>query len=233
MNLKALKILELLLGFLPPRKTSLFMFMAPPSPPQTVKYFLIRWLFLAYLQEIKFAFSIYDTESNNTIDASLLGDLLRACDLNPTNAIIEKMGGTKKKGNTFRDVLFFLLEIRDLLIQLILYSGEKTFTVEEVMPIYSQVKNDKDQGVYEDFVECLKQYDKQEDGKMLAAELSHILLAIGKNGITRSPSSLDSVECSYLQVFQCWSKLDQWQVCFSKNWIYFLPGRGYSSERRV
>ena len=48
--------------------------------------------------EIKFAFSIYDTEMKNSIDGVLLGDLLRACDLNPTNAMIEKMGGTKKKG---------------------------------------------------------------------------------------------------------------------------------------
>ena len=74
-----------------------------------------------------------------------------------------------------------------------MYLGEKTFKLEEVLPIYSQVKNNKDQGVYEDFVECLKQYDKQEDGKMIAAELSHILLAIGNDGTTRSPSDVDSM----------------------------------------
>lgn len=55
-------------------------------------------VFLSLVQEVKFAFSIYDTESKNSIDACLLGDLLRACELNPTNALIEKMGGTKKKG---------------------------------------------------------------------------------------------------------------------------------------
>ena len=60
------------------------------------------------------------------------------------------------------------------------------------MPIYSQVKNDKDQGVYADFVECLKQYDKQEDGKMLGAELTHILLAIGER-ISRTDPAVKNV----------------------------------------
>lgn len=44
------------------------------------------------------AFSIYDQDGIGQLDASQLGELLRACDLNPTNALIEKFGGTKKKG---------------------------------------------------------------------------------------------------------------------------------------
>lgn len=46
----------------------------------------------------KFAFSIYDFEGNETMDMFYLGDCLRALNLNPTLAQIEKMGGTKKKG---------------------------------------------------------------------------------------------------------------------------------------
>lgn len=88
------------------------------------------------------------------IDAIDLGNVLRALNLNPTNATIEKLGGTKKK-------------------------GEKLMKLDEFLPIYSQCKKDKDQGCYEDFVECLKLYDKQENGTMLGAELSHTLLALG------------------------------------------------------
>lgn len=44
-----------------------------------------------------------------------------------------------------------------------------------------QVKKDKDQGCYEDFLECLKLYDKNENGLMLLAELQHNLLALGTN----------------------------------------------------
>ncbi|KAI5723743.1 hypothetical protein M8J76_010343 [Diaphorina citri] len=107
------------------------------------------------VERAKFAFDIYDTEGNGQIDAVDLGRVLYALNLNPTLATIEKLGGTKKK-------------------------GEKKFTLEEFLPIYSQELKDKDQGVYEDFLECLKLYDKQEDGTMLGAELHHILISLGE-----------------------------------------------------
>lgn len=115
------------------------------------KIFFVSFL---YQTEAEFAFSIYDTDGSMTLDAVNLGDVLRALNLNPTNASIEKLGGTKKK-------------------------GEKLLKLDEFLPIYSQCKKDKDQGCYEDFLECLKLYDKQENGTMMAAELSHTLLALG------------------------------------------------------
>ena len=93
--------------------------------------------------------------TKGSIDAFDLGDALRALNLNPTLAFIEKVGGTKKK-------------------------NEKKITLEEFMPIYSQVKKDKEQGCYEDFLECLKLYDKEENGLMLLAELNHALLSLGQ-----------------------------------------------------
>ncbi|XP_012172045.1 myosin light chain alkali isoform X1 [Bombus affinis] len=107
------------------------------------------------VEKAEFAFSIYDADGSMTLDAVNLGDVLRALNLNPTNASIEKLGGTKKK-------------------------GEKLLKLDEFLPIYSQCKKDKDQGCYEDFLECLKLYDKQENGTMMAAELSHTLLALGE-----------------------------------------------------
>ena len=52
----------------------------------------------------------------------------------------------------------------------------------EFLPIFSQVKKDKDVGAFEDLVEGLKVYDKLENGCMLAAELNHVLLFLGKCG---------------------------------------------------
>merc|ERR1712080_85982 len=43
-----------------------------------------------------------------------------------------------------------------------------------------EVKNSKDQGSFEDFIECLKLYDKQENGTMMLRELEHILLSLGE-----------------------------------------------------
>ena len=58
--------------------------------------------------------------------------------------------------------------------------GEKKMKVDEFMPLFAQVKKDKDAGSYEDFVEVLKLYDKNEDGTMMYAELEHILMSLGK-----------------------------------------------------
>ncbi|XP_028172210.1 myosin light chain 1 isoform X1 [Ostrinia nubilalis] len=107
------------------------------------------------VERASFAYSIYDFDGSGKIDAFNLGDVLRALNSNPTLATIEKLGGTKKK-------------------------GEKTLTLEEFLPIYAQAKKDKDQGCYEDFLECLKLYDKNENGLMLGAELTHTLLALGE-----------------------------------------------------
>merc|ERR1712080_295349 len=41
-------------------------------------------------------------------------------------------------------------------------------------------KEDKDQGCYDDYMEVLRLYDKQDDGTLPFAELRHVLLAIGE-----------------------------------------------------
>ncbi|GAB6025116.1 myosin light chain 1 [Chamberlinius hualienensis] len=107
------------------------------------------------IERAKLVFDIYDFEGNAKMDAVNLGDALRALELNPTLAIIEKQGGTKKK-------------------------GEKQLSIEEFLPIYGQVKVMKDVGTFEDFMEGLKVYDKAENGQMLAAELAHVLLTLGE-----------------------------------------------------
>nr|CAH7741487.1 unnamed protein product [Callosobruchus chinensis] len=107
------------------------------------------------VERANFVFSIYDFEGNGTVDAVNLGDMLRALNLNPTLATIEKVGGTKKK-------------------------NEKKLKIDEFLPIFSQVKKDKEQGNFDDFLECLKLYDKEENGTMMAAELAHTLLSLGK-----------------------------------------------------
>lgn len=52
--------------------------------------------------------------------------------------------------------------------------------IDEFLPIFSQIKKEKEQGCYEDFLECLKLYDKNDNGLMLSAELSHTLLSLGE-----------------------------------------------------
>ena len=119
-------------------------------------------------------FDIYDFEGEGKVDCKFLGDLLRSLDLRPTNATVDKNGGTKRKGTIFVPLNFDCVNL--------IYEnlGEKKLTLEEFLPIYSQVKKDKDVGAYEDFMEALKVYDKMENGTMMEGELGHILLSLGK-----------------------------------------------------
>jgi Ca2+-binding EF-hand superfamily protein len=107
------------------------------------------------IENAEFAFGIYDCDGTGKIDAYDIPDVLRSLNLNPTLDLCEKMGATKKR-------------------------GEKKLSVEEFLPIFGQVKGQKDQGSYEDFMECLKLYDKAENGTMLLAELEHSLKALGE-----------------------------------------------------
>jgi Ca2+-binding EF-hand superfamily protein len=107
------------------------------------------------IENAEFAFGIYDCDGTGKVDAYDIPDVLRSLNLNPTLDLCEKMGATKKR-------------------------GEKKLSVEEFLPIYAQVKVQKDQGSYEDFIECLKLYDKAENGTMLLAELEHSLKALGE-----------------------------------------------------
>jgi len=109
----------------------------------------------AEVDKAKLHFDIYDLDGSGKVDASLLGNLIRSLDLRPTDEKIEKSGGTKKK-------------------------GEKLLSLEEFLPIFSQLKKDKDAGAYEDLAEGFKVYDKNENGTMMAGELVHTLANLGE-----------------------------------------------------
>jgi Ca2+-binding EF-hand superfamily protein len=93
------------------------------------------------------------------MDMFYLADVLRGLNLNPTLKMVEKFGGAAKK-------------------------GEKFINLNEFFPIYADVKKSKDLGSFEDFIECLKLYDKHENGTMMLGELEHILLSLGKTFYT-------------------------------------------------
>ncbi|KJH50740.1 hypothetical protein DICVIV_03086 [Dictyocaulus viviparus] len=133
--------------------------------------------------QLKEIFNLYDEELDGKIDGTQIGDVVRAAGLKPTNAMVVKASGQEFKRK-----------------------GEKRLTFEEWLPIFEQLSKEKanrllaccnkreelwsdvhiesieieEQGTYADFVEGLKVFDKEECGKILAAELRHILLALGE-----------------------------------------------------
>jgi len=107
-------------------------------------------------EKVTFTFGIYDFDGSGKMDCFWIADALRALGLNPTNAQAEALGcQTRKK--------------------------QKFVSQAEFEDIYDKQLHEKDQGCYDDYMEVLRLYDKQEDGTLPFAELRHVLLAIGEN----------------------------------------------------
>merc|ERR1712172_463673 len=49
------------------------------------------------VEKIKFAFEVYDFKGDGEVDGFYIGDLVRACNLNPTMKTIVEIGGEKEK----------------------------------------------------------------------------------------------------------------------------------------
>jgi myosin light chain 6 len=104
---------------------------------------------------IEFAFDVYDFKGDGKIDAFYTGDLVRACNLNPTLRTINEVGGIAEKGKKF-------------------------LSKAEVFPMYKACKDSKDQGGFHDFVEIMKLYDKNADDTILEHELFKLLCNFGE-----------------------------------------------------
>merc|ERR1712180_226367 len=130
------------------------------------------------IEAIDFAFDVYDFKGDGKVDAFYAGDLMRACNLNPTLKTIEAIGGTAEK-------------------------GKKQLVKDEVFPMYKAAKESKDQGGFHDFVEILKLYDKNNDDTMLGHELFKMLTNLGekltkeenKNSTSHSAFAVSAWNC--------------------------------------
>jgi len=107
------------------------------------------------IDAIEFAFDVYDFKGDGKVDAFYVGDLIRACNLNPTIKTIKEVGGGVEKGKKFLS---------------------KT----DIFPMYKACKESKDQGGFHDFVEILKLYDKNQDDTMIGNELFRLLTNLGE-----------------------------------------------------
>merc|ERR1711864_31888 len=72
------------------------------------------------VEAIDFAFDVYDLKGDGNVDAFYVGDLIRACDLNPTLKTIKEIGGESEK-------------------------GKKMLKKADIYPLYKACKDSKDQ----------------------------------------------------------------------------------------
>jgi len=122
------------------------------------------------IEAINFAFDVYDFKGDGKVDAFYAGDLMRACNLNPTLKTIAEIGGQTEK-------------------------GKKVLSKDECFPMYKAAKESKDQGGFHDFVEILKLYDKNNDDTMLGHQLFLLLTNLGEKLTKEEAKSLMKELC--------------------------------------
>merc|ERR1739838_405940 len=109
------------------------------------------------LADAKDAFILFDEAyEGNDVDCHYLGDILRALGCNVTNAKVLEIGGTAALGET-------------------------RITFDDFLPILASVKEDlSSTGYKEDYVEGLKVFDKEGNGKVPLAEVLNSLCSLGE-----------------------------------------------------
>merc|ERR1712025_689919 len=140
------------------------------------------------IDAIDFAFDVYDFKGDGKVDAFYAGDLIRACNLNPTLKTIAEIGGTTEK-------------------------GQKMLTKADVFPMYKACKDSKDQGGFHDFVEILKLYDKNDDNTMLAHELFKMLTNLGEKLTKEEAKSLMRSSVNPLTMKDSCPSFPSWREC--------------------
>ncbi|KAF5928385.1 hypothetical protein HPG69_014990 [Diceros bicornis minor] len=135
----------------------------PPAPPKILEPPIdLSKIVIEFnkdqLEEFKEAFELYDRVGDGKIQFSQCGDVMRALGQNPTNAeVLRVMGYPKSDELKSRRVDF-----------------------ETFLPMLQAVAKNPDQGTYQDYLEGLRVFDKEGDGKVMGAELRHVLTTLGE-----------------------------------------------------
>lgn len=103
--------------------------------------------------EFKDAFSLFDDRGDGKVDKTRVPDILRSVGLNPLKQDLEKVTENLK-------------------------SSKDRITFEEFLPIYVPLAK-KQAGSAEEFIEALKMFDRDGNGRISAAELRRMLTALG------------------------------------------------------
>merc|ERR1712241_1264183 len=110
------------------------------------------------VEDFKEVFQLFDTKGDGLIQVTQVGDVLRALGQNPTEGDVKKLvQSTNSKGGPDARVTF-----------------------ETFLPLLQAVSGKKITDTVDDFVEGLRHFDKEGNGRISAIELRHLLTGLGE-----------------------------------------------------
>merc|ERR1739845_57656 len=109
------------------------------------------------VEDFKEVFQLFDTKGDGQIQVKQVGELLRALGQNPTEGEVNKLVlSTKSK------------------------DADSRMTFESFLPLLQAVEGRKITDTLDDFVEGLRHFDKDGNGRISAVELRHLLTGLGE-----------------------------------------------------
>merc|ERR1712192_387039 len=110
------------------------------------------------VEDFKEVFQLFDTKGDGLIQVTQVGDVLRALGQNPTEGDVKKLvQSTNSKGGS-----------------------EARVTFETFLPLLQAVSGKKITDTVDDFVEGLRHFDKEGNGRISAIELRQLLTGLGE-----------------------------------------------------
>ncbi|XP_068698086.1 myosin-2 essential light chain-like [Montipora foliosa] len=111
------------------------------------------------IEDCKEVFYLYDRRGDRKVECKQIGEVLRALGTNPTEGEVAKIIRSLDRSGT----------------------GVKRVSFEEFFPIYQNLRDrqKKRRVDPEDFIECLRVFDRGCNGLVNASELRHVLCNLG------------------------------------------------------
>lgn len=110
------------------------------------------------VEEYKDSFLLFDTKGDNKVQGDMIGSIIRALGFNPTQALVKNVAGDK-------------------LDQFVRVTWEEFFPM---LQTAREAKREGKEGTVDDFYECFKVFDKEDNGQVNAGEMTHVLCTLAE-----------------------------------------------------
>lgn len=120
------------------------------------------------ISDFQDCFFLFDTKGDARISVNQVGEVLRALGQNPTESEVKRLVQTSTQ---------FCADDIETVLQ---GKADARVTFEQFLPMLQAVSSKQITDTVDDFVEGLRHFDKEGNGRISAVELRHLLVGLGE-----------------------------------------------------